>query len=89
MDTGFDDFFAQQDRLMALPEEDVDSYLARRAKHDEPCVSPETKLPYRHLTIPLDRFSWEICHHCSVIVSYWRIPRAILILYTDAFVTPP
>ncbi|KAF9784652.1 hypothetical protein BJ322DRAFT_857686 [Thelephora terrestris] len=36
MGTGFDDFFAQQEKLMALPEEDVDSYLARRAKHDEP-----------------------------------------------------
>lgn len=35
MDTGLDDFFAQQEKLMALPEEDIDSYLARRAKPDE------------------------------------------------------
>lgn len=39
MDTDIDDFFAQQEKLMALPEEDIDSYLARRAKHDESWVS--------------------------------------------------
>jgi hypothetical protein len=35
MDHGFDEFFAQQEKLTSLPDEDVDSYLARRAKPDE------------------------------------------------------
>jgi len=35
MEADFEDFFAQQDKLLALPEEDVESYLARRAKPDE------------------------------------------------------
>lgn len=39
MGTDIDDFFAQQEKLMALPEEGVDSYLSRRAKSDEPWVS--------------------------------------------------
>ena len=41
MDTGLDDFFAQQEKLLALPEEDIDSYLSRRAKPDESWVSPK------------------------------------------------
>jgi len=35
MDIGFDEFFTQQEKLIALPDEDVDSYLARRAKPNE------------------------------------------------------
>jgi len=35
MDADFEEFFAQQDRLLALPEEDIDSYHARRANPDE------------------------------------------------------
>lgn len=34
MDTDYEEFFAQQDMLLALPEEDIDSYLARRANPD-------------------------------------------------------
>ena len=31
MDTDFEEFFTQQDMLLALPDEDIKSYLARRA----------------------------------------------------------
>jgi len=35
MEKDFEDFFAQQDKLLALPEEDIDSYHARRANPDK------------------------------------------------------
>ena len=49
MDAGLDDFFAQQEKLMALPEEDIGSYLSRRAKPDESWVSlKHTSLSHSH-----------------------------------------
>ena len=38
MDPGFDDLLTQQRKILALPEEDIDSYLVRRAKPDESWV---------------------------------------------------
>lgn len=39
MDADLEEFFAQMDRLDALPEEDIESYLARRANPEDTYIS--------------------------------------------------